>query len=74
MAYANGFRPLSQEKVKEKNARLNAENSEIQPGRPNKHSPYSTAKDKPEHILGYMVQEPVSTHNELNAFLLPNEV
>lgn len=47
MVYANGFRPLSQEKVKEKNARLNAENSEIQSGRPNKHSPYSTAKDKP---------------------------
>ena len=29
MEYANRFRPLSQEKVNEKDARLNAENSEI---------------------------------------------
>ena len=46
MVYANRFRPLSQEKINQKDARLNAESSEVQSGKLGKHSPHSIIKDK----------------------------
>ena len=46
MEYANRLRPFSQEKVNEKDARLNAKSSEVHSDKLGKHSPHSIIKDK----------------------------